>query len=183
MSDQTKPPKPKRPNIVERVINLFFKSVFVYRLPLVFLLLLIVVFLYSLFIIGIVKPTNVPLQMTNFGFAVLLGISSICFSWVRTFDAVDNKVAVNIRHVGELSLLDAVLFLIGSILNYMLTLIIANVKNEVVNLILSQIIKWTLLALFVIAASIFAKILARLLLILRKRYLSIPENLHDPEVY
>ncbi len=57
--------------------------------------------------------------LTNYGFAILAGISSLCFSWLKTLDAnKEPKMIKEISIAGEGSLHAAIIFLLSSALKY-----------------------------------------------------------------
>lgn len=58
-------------------------------------------------------------NITNYGFAILAGISSICFSWIKTLDKeIEPEMIKKITHVGESFFYCSILFLILSALKY-----------------------------------------------------------------
>lgn len=58
-------------------------------------------------------------SLTNYGFAILAGIASICFSWTRGLDqAKEPSMIARISKAGESSLHCAILFLLASALKY-----------------------------------------------------------------
>lgn len=58
-------------------------------------------------------------NLTNYGFAILAGISSICFSWTRGLDKDKEQLMIDrISKAGEGSLHCAIIFLLASALKY-----------------------------------------------------------------
>jgi hypothetical protein len=58
-------------------------------------------------------------NLTNYGFAILAGMGSICFSWSRCLDSKEESVAIKkITNAGEVFFHSAVIFLIASIFKY-----------------------------------------------------------------
>jgi hypothetical protein len=184
-TENTKPIKKESKIILvtRKVYDFISSLIFINRYPLAILIILVMLVLlgFIFFIVG--ANSSVILQITNFAFAILLGLASVCFSWVRTFDSPENKIAISIRQSGELSLLAAILFLIASALNYLLSSFISTNNSSLISTMIFTIIKWTVLLIFFIAANIFLKVLARLLLVLRKRYKSIEHTLNDEDIY
>lgn len=58
-------------------------------------------------------------SLTNYGFAILVGISSVCFSWTRGLDNEKEPLMIKrISQAGEGSLHCAIVFLLASALKY-----------------------------------------------------------------
>jgi hypothetical protein len=62
---------------------------------------------------------NDTTSLTNYGFAILAGLATICFSWTRGLD--NSKEPIMIRKIsrcGELAIQSAIIFLLASALKY-----------------------------------------------------------------
>jgi len=57
-------------------------------------------------------------SLTSYGFAILLGCATICFSWSKTIDDEEKKTIKDIRKYGEQCFFAAISFLIASLLKY-----------------------------------------------------------------
>ena len=55
---------------------------------------------------------------TNYGFAIMIGISSVCFSWARNILTIENTKALILIDLGADSLYGAIIFLMGSAFKY-----------------------------------------------------------------
>ena len=59
--------------------------------------------------------------LTNYGFAILIGLASICFSWVRNLDREKEPLMINkVTEAGENSFHSSIIFLIASGIKYSL---------------------------------------------------------------
>ena len=81
-----------------------------------FLILLIVLGGNIFFDLFVFKKEE-SISMTYYGFAIFAVLASICFSYSRNFEKMEDQLYV--RGIGERFLLSALVFLIGSILNYL----------------------------------------------------------------
>ncbi len=62
---------------------------------------------------------NDTTHITNYGFAILVGMASVCFSWIRALSQSENDQVINsIRKAGEMFLHSAIIFLLASALKY-----------------------------------------------------------------
>lgn len=166
-----------------KVFDFFTDLLFVNRIPLAIIIMLVMLVLFGIIFVIVGNASDINLQITNFAFAILLGLSSVCFSWVRTFESLEDKTAISIRQSGELSLFAAILFLLASFLNYLQQLLISSKNPSAFSPVIAPVIKCTVLIIFLGAVLIFLKVLSRLLLVLRKRYRDIGDKLVDPDVY
>lgn len=59
--------------------------------------------------------------LTNYGFAILIGIASICFSWARNMEKENEPLmSMKVKIAGENSFHSAIIFLIASAIKYSL---------------------------------------------------------------
>ncbi len=73
----------------------------------------------SIVIYGFKNIKEDTTNLTNYGFAILAGISSICFSWTRGLDKEKEPLMIDrISQAGEGSLHGAIIFLLASALKY-----------------------------------------------------------------
>lgn len=102
--------------LLKKIFRLLFsKKTLYFWFPV--LLFVYVVFMIILDYFGNIE--NDTTTLTNFGFAILGGISSITFSWQKTLDKEDDSTLINeLQRYGELALYAAILFLIASSLKY-----------------------------------------------------------------
>ena len=84
--------------------------------------LLFILIVVCALIAQFVVNADIDVKVTNIGFAVLIGLTSVCFSWVRTYEHPEGTAALRkkIRSVGESSLLTSIIFLLASIFKYSL---------------------------------------------------------------
>jgi len=58
------------------------------------------------------------ISLTNYGFAILIGISAVCFSWARNLQPSNEKRAARITDNAVDALYGAIAFILGSALKY-----------------------------------------------------------------
>jgi hypothetical protein len=66
----------------------------------------------------LINFNNNTIALTNFGFAILLGLSSVSFSWARNLTTDDDKKAKRLNRCGIDALYGALTFLMGSGFKY-----------------------------------------------------------------
>jgi hypothetical protein len=65
------------------------------------------------------EETKDTTNLTNYGFAIFIGLASVCFGWSRALDsATERKFIDKVIHAGERFILVAILFLFASIVKY-----------------------------------------------------------------
>lgn len=95
--------------------KLKFIKAFSINIPLMLFLILGLSIMLSIFKNKNQDTTN----LTNYGFAILIGFSSVCFSWARNMNPEkEPKMLEKISNCGEVSLLAAILFLVASLIKY-----------------------------------------------------------------
>ena len=73
----------------------------------------------SIVIYGFRNITEDTTSLTNYGFAILAGLASVCFSWTRGLDVKKEPLMIErISKAGEGSLHCAIIFLLASSLKY-----------------------------------------------------------------
>ncbi|HBL75987.1 MAG: hypothetical protein A2W90_11260 [Bacteroidetes bacterium GWF2_42_66] len=73
----------------------------------------------SIVIYGFKNIEEDTTNLTNYGFAILAAISSVCFSWTRGLDSTKEPLMIDrIAKAGEGSLHCAIIFLLASALKY-----------------------------------------------------------------
>ncbi len=93
----------------------FYKITLV-NLPNFFILL----FGYTLILYSFTNLKEDTTFLTNYGFAILVGVASICFSWVRSLDKTSEpKMISRLNKYGEYAVHAAIIFLLGSVVKYM----------------------------------------------------------------
>ncbi len=95
----------------------------------------------------LLNKKNDTTNITNFGFAILVGMASVCFSWIRALSQDEpDSVAHSIRKAGEMFLHSAIIFILASSLKYTsfhLDFLIPSGLTVVIN-----IFKYTLLIVY-----------------------------------
>ncbi len=98
----------------EKVFFLFIRFVIKFSVVYSFLIMLLIFGVYlfgDIFIFH--REKSIPL--TYYGFAIFAALSNICFSYSRN---CDSKEQIFLTGIGERFLFSSIVFLIGSILNY-----------------------------------------------------------------
>jgi len=123
-------------------------------------------FMFGFLAIVIADPTRDLTSFLSISFGMLIALSSVCFSWVKTFDEKDIKLTKDIRICGESFMLTAILLIVAIALKYV-SIQLSNTKIAFQRFIsqscffLFYIIIFTIITYFVVA---FAKLLHLLFL-------------------
>lgn len=108
--------------------------------------------------------------LTNYGFAILIGFASICFSWARNMDREkEPKMLDEVSIAGEKSFHSAILFLMGSGIKYILINLTIYIESSAVLYCLHIFFYVIYLACFAIAYIKFESVIRDLNFLLHKR--------------
>lgn len=80
--------------------------------------LLFTIFGYGIIIYSFKNVDIDTTNLTNYGFAILAGISSICFSWSKNLNSEDENTSERIIIIAECFLHTAIIFLLSSAIKY-----------------------------------------------------------------
>lgn len=81
----------------------------------VFLILISIISIFATLYSTIVDEKKDTIYLTNIGFAVLLALGNICFSWSRAlFSTASDKLRKKLNKAGAESIISAIFFLAGS---------------------------------------------------------------------
>lgn len=96
------------------------------------------------------------LGIVNYAFAIVGGLSGLCFSWARNFNDNDEKITqIKILELGEILLFSGILFLFSSAMAYLKTFGIVYLSVSDFVRILTLILSWLAFVLRIIAFCMF----------------------------
>lgn len=90
------------------------KKILVVYLPILAFGLFMIVWMTTVFL----EPKKDVTVFLSVGFAMLIALASVCFSWVKTIDEKDQKTIREIKICGESFLLSAIVIVVAIALKY-----------------------------------------------------------------
>lgn len=107
---------------ISKLINYFYYKRELGMMLIVFIPSILLAILFGFIVLDdFTQSSKDTTYLTNYGFAILIGISSICFSWARNMDKESEPLMLNkVSTSGENSFHCAIMFLISSAIKYSL---------------------------------------------------------------